>query len=147
MAIAPLLMTAVGAGVQGMQAKNAGDYNSKVLATEGAVSGMQANQAELTQRRQGNTAMGRSTAAAVESGGGIGGSTGAVLHQSATNAELDALNVRYAGLLKKTSYDTQSTLDKQQGNDAMMGSFLSGAGSLLRQSYGSKTGTYSTGDY
>lgn len=147
MAIAPLLMTAVGAGVQGMQAKNAGDYNSKVLATEGAVSGMQANQAELTQRRQGNTAMGRSTAAAVESGGGIQGSTGEVLHQSATNAELDALNLRYAGLLKKTSYDTQSTLDKQQGNDAMTGAFLSGAGSILRQSYGAKTGTYSSGDY
>jgi hypothetical protein len=147
MAIAPLLMTAVGAGVQGMQAKNAGDYNAKVLATEGAVSGMQANQAELTQRRQGNTAMGRSTAAAVESGGGVQGSTGAVLHQSATNAELDALNVRYAGLLRSTSYDTQSNLDKQQGNDAMAGAFLSGAGSILKQSYGAKTGTYSSGDY
>lgn len=146
MAIAPLLMTAVGAGVQGMQAKNAGDYNAKVLATEGAVSGMQANQAELTQRRQGNEAIGRSTAAAVESGGGLQGSTGAILHQSATNAELDALNVRYAGLLRKTSYDTQSSLDKQQGKDAMAGAFLSGAGSLLKQSYGAKTGTYSGWD-
>lgn len=145
MAVAPLLMTAVGAGVQGMQAKNAGDYNAKVLSGEAAVSGQQSNEAMLTQLRQGNKAMGRSTAAAVESGGGIGGSTGAVLHQSATNAELDALNVRYAGLLRSTSYNTQATLDKQQGNDAMASSFLSGAGSLLKQKYGAQTGTYSPG--
>lgn len=138
MAIAPLLMTAVGAGVQGMQAKNAGDYNAKVLAGEGAVSGMQSNEATNTQLRQGNTALGRSTAAAVESGGGVQGSTGAVLHQNAVNAELDALNVRYAGVLRKNSYDTQSTLDRQQGNDAMGSAFLSGAGSILKQAYGAK---------
>lgn len=145
MAITPLLMTAIGAGVQGAQNKNAGDFNSKVLANEGAVSGMESNQAMLTQLRKGNMDLGRSTAAAVESGGGIQGSTGAVLHQSATNAELDALNVRYAGILRQDSYDTQSRLDKQQGNDAMVGAYLSGAGSLLKQAYGAKTGTYSGG--
>jgi hypothetical protein len=145
MAITPLLMTAVGAGVQGMQAKNAGDYNSKVLAGESAVSGMQSNEATLTQLRQGDKAMGRSTAAAVESGGGVQGSTGAVLHQSGVNAELDALNVRYAGLLRQDSYTTQSTLDKRQGQDAMASDFLSGAGNLLKQKYGAQTGTYSPG--
>lgn len=144
---APLIpyLTAAGAVYQGASQKNAADYNAKVMGVEAATSGMQANQATNTQLRQGDMALGRSTAAAVESGGGIQGSTGAVLHQSATNAELDALNVRYAGLLRTTSYNEQAGIDSQQGKDAMAASFLSGAGSLLKQSYGSKTGTYSPG--
>lgn len=147
MAIAPLLVTAIGAGIQGVQQRNAADYNSKVLRNEAAVSGMQGNEATNTELRKGQMAIGRSTAAAVESGGGVQGSTGSVLHQNAANAELDALNVRYAGLLRKNSYDEQAGLDTAQGKDAMAGSFLSGAGSLLRQSYGASPGTYSPGGY
>lgn len=146
MAITPLLMTAAGAAVQGVQAKNAADYNSKVMGNEAAVSGMEANEAANTQLRQGRMALGRSTAAAVESGGGIEGSTGAVLHQSAVNAELDALNVRYAGKLRTDSFAEQSANDTFEGKQAMGSAFLSGAGSVLKQYYGAKTGTYSTGD-
>lgn len=145
MAIAPMLMTAIGAGVQGEQAKQTGDYNAKVMGNEAAVSGMESNQATLAQLRKGNMALGRSTAAAVEAGGGVQGSTGAVLHQSATNAELDALNVRYSGLLRQNSYNEQAGLDSQEGKEAMASDFLSGAGGVLRQSYGAKTGTYSPG--
>lgn len=145
MAIAPMLMTAIGAGVQGVQAKNADNYNAKVMQGEAAVSGMESNEAVNTQLRKGNMALGRATAAAVESGGGVGGSTGAVLHQSATNAELDALNVRYSGLLRQNSYNDQAALDKQQGDDAMASAAVSGAGGVLRQAYGAKTGTYSAG--
>lgn len=145
MAIAPMLMTAIGAGVQGEQAKQAGDYNAKIMGNEAAVSGMESNQATLAQLRKGNMALGRSTAAAVEAGGGVQGSTGAVLHQSATNAELDALNVRYSGLLRQNSYNEQAGLDSQEGKEAMASDFLSGAGGVLRQWYGAKTGTYSPG--
>lgn len=147
MAFAPMLMTAIGAGVQGEQAKQAGDYNAKVMGNEAAVSGMESNQATLATLRKGNMALGRSTTAAVESGGGVHGSTGAVLHQSATNAELDALNVRYSGLLRQNSYTQQAALDESQGKDAMASDFIGGAGGILRQAYGSKTGTYSPGGY
>lgn len=145
MAITPLLMTAIGAGVQGVQSKNAGEYNARVLQGESAVAGMESNNATLAQLRKGNTFMGRSTAAAVESGGGVGGSTAAVLNQSAHNAELDALNVRYSGLLRQDSYNEQATLDKQRGNDELASSLVSGAAGVLRQRYGAKTGTYSDG--
>lgn len=142
MAIAPMLMTAIGAGVQGAQAKNAADANANTLRGEGAVAGMESNEAALTQVRKGNIEMGRETAAAAESGGGVQGSTGAVLHQNATNAELDALNVRYSGLLRRNSYDQQADLDVAQGKDAMMSAAIGGAGGVLRQAYGAKTGTY-----
>lgn len=147
MAIAPMLMTAIGAGVQGASAKNADDYNAKIMGNEGAVSGMEANEATNTQLRKGNMAIGRMTAAAAQSGGGVGGSTGAVLDQSAHAAELDALNVRYNGVLRRDSFTDQANLDKQQGSDAMTSALIGGAGGILRQSYGAKTGTYSPGGY
>lgn len=145
MAITPLLTTLVGAGVQGAQTRNADDYNAKVMGIEGQVSGMEANEATNTSLRQSRMALGRSTAAAVESGGGIGGSTGAVLHQNTVNAELDALNTRYAGVLRRDSFDEQAKNDRFEGQNAQASAFLSGAGSLLKQSYGAKTGTYSDG--
>lgn len=145
MAITPLLMTAIGAGVQGAQSKNAADYNAKIMGGESAVAGMESNNATLAQLRKGNMFLGRSTAAAVESGGGVGGSTGAVLDQSAHNAELDALNVRYSGKLRQDSYNEQATLDRQRGDDEMASSLVSGAAGVLRQRYGAQTGTYSPG--
>lgn len=145
MAITPLLMTAIGAGVQGAQTKSADDYNAKIMGGESAVAGMESNNATLAQLRKDNMFLGRSTAAAVESGGGVGGSTGAVLDQSAHNAELDALNVRYNGKLRQDSYDEQAQLDRNQGNDAMASSLVSGASGILRQRYGAPTGTYSPG--
>lgn len=141
MAIAPMLMTAIGAGVQGASAKNADDYNAKIMGNEGAVSGMEANEATNTQMRKGNMALGRMTAAAVQSGGGVGGSTGAVLDQSAHAAELDALNTRYSGILRRQSFTDQANLDKQQGQDALVSAGISGAGSILKQYYGAKVGT------
>lgn len=145
MAISPMLMTAIGAGVQGAQAKNADNYNAKIMQGESAVSGMESNNATIAQLHKGDMALGRMTAAAAESGGGVQGSTGAVLNQSATQAELDALNVRYAGKLRTDAYNEQSGLDKQQGSDAMASALIGGAGGILRQSYGAKTGTYSFG--
>lgn len=152
MAVAPLLYVALaGAAVQGAQTKAADDYNAKVMDVEGRVSGMQSNEAANTNLRQSNQFLGRSTAAAVESGGGVGGSTGAILHQSAANAELDALNVRYQGLLRKTSFDTQAGIDQSQGQNALVSSLISGAGGVLKSGYGKggsadSTGTYSPGD-
>lgn len=135
MAIAVPLMMAIGGGVQAANQKNAADYNAKVMGVEATTSGMQANEATNTQLRQGNMVLGRSTAAAVESGGGIQGSTGAVLHQSATNAELDALDVRYAGLLRSTSYSTQASLDTSEGKQAAASALFSGAAGVLSSPY------------
>lgn len=145
MAIAPMLMTAIGAGVQGAQTKNADDYNAKIMGGEASVSNMESNNATIAQIHKGNMALGRMTAAAVESGGGVGGSTAAVLNQSATQAELDALNVRYAGKLRADSYNEQADLDRQQGKDALVSSAVRGAGDILKQKYGAATGTYSDG--
>lgn len=147
MAFAPLLVTAAGALYDGAQKKNAADYNSKIMGAEAATSGMEANQATDTQLRKGNMALGRDTAAAVQSGGGVQGSTGAVLHQSATNSELDALNVRYAGLLRSTSFNTQAGIDRSEGTDAQTGALLTGAAGILKQTYGSQTGTYTAGGW
>lgn len=145
MAITPALMTGIGAVAQGSAAKNADDYNAKIMGNEGAVSGMEANEATNTQLRKGNMAIGRMTAAAVQSGGGVGGSTADVLNQSAHNAELDALNVRYSGILRQQSFADQASLDKTQGQDALASGLIGGAGGILKQYYGAQMGTGGNG--
>jgi hypothetical protein len=139
----PLLLSAGGAAYQANAQKQTANYNSKVMQNEATVASAESNQATLTQLRKGNMALGRMTAAGVQSGGGVSGSTGAVLSQSANQAELDALNVRYSGLLRTDSYSDQASLDTAEGKDAAAGSLISGAGGVLRQAYGQKAGTYS----
>lgn len=128
------LAGAAGSVVQGIQQKNAADANARIQAQEGAIAAAQGYSAEATQRRQGTMALGRETAAVGQAGGGYGGSAGRVLDQSATNAELDALNVRYKAGLQKWGYDTQSSLTQREGSDELGTSFAL-AGTKLLQGY------------
>lgn len=52
-------------------------------------------------RRQARIALGAQRAAIAQSGTGMGGTNAALVAQSTANAELDALNVRYAGELDR----------------------------------------------
>lgn len=86
---------------------------------------------EATTRRQSREFLGRQAAAFAQAGVGPGSSTD-VQKQSAINAELDALNVRYRGQLTKYGYDYSAQSDLAEGNAAKTASYFNAGGALLK---------------
>lgn len=91
----------------------------------------QANAAEEAQRRRSRSILARQRAAIAESGIGFGGSSETLQQDSAVQAELDALNVRYEGRVRGMGFRTESRFARQRASSAMAGGFLSAAGQLL----------------
>lgn len=131
----------IGALAQGMGQKNADDANARTYAEEGTLAAAQGYSAEANQRRVGSMAIGHEIAAAGQAGGGYGGSVGRSISQSAQNAEMDDLNVRYKAGMQKWSYLTQSGNLRQEGNDAMATSTFRAGAALLKGSSASYLGT------
>lgn len=105
----PLILSAAGAATSGVAKANADAYNSSVYGEEATTAATQGYQAEASQRRQNASMMGKQVAALGQAGAGYGGSAGRSVGQSAVNAELDALNIRYKAGLQKWSYSNQSS--------------------------------------
>lgn len=131
MAFLPYLMAA-GTLVQGVQAKNAQDYNAQVMGKQHDLSINQANAQEGIVRRGSREIFGRQVAAFAGSGAGYGGSSEGALDQSAVNQELDALNTRYKGSNTAYGYGVQSGIDRQTGNTDMTQASLLAGGALLK---------------
>jgi|GEM_PF-5527028 len=108
--------------------------NSAALRQQGRVATAQAYADEQTQRRESRQIIGRQAAALAQSGTGTGGTNANLIEQSTGNAELDALNIRYAGLLKKAGFEAQSREVTRQGKAL--------AGAQLLQGV---SGAYTTG--
>lgn len=95
----------------------------------------QANVNEESQRRRGAIARGKMAASAAE-GSGLDGTNLDVFQQSATDTEIDALNIRYGGKIGQVSNLSQASLSDmgaQQANDA---GYLN-AGAAALSAYGS----------
>lgn len=99
---------AVGALVQGRQERNAIDvqrdieqFNIKVEKQNAALVAQQTSAREEQQRRESRQLLGTQRAAIAQSGVGFGGSSADIIRQSTASAELDSLNVRYAGDLER----------------------------------------------
>ncbi len=135
MAVALPFIMAAGAAVQGVQQTSAADANAATYGIESKVASTQGYEAEAQQRREGAEAIGRSVTAAGQSGGGYGGSTGRAIGQSALNANLDALNIRYKAQLQKWGFGAQSQNLKDES--AVVGtSSIFKAGAQLLRGYG-----------
>lgn len=126
------MLMAAGAGVQMLMQQNAASNNAGALRKEGIEASGLADMSYANELRKNAVAGGAGTAAAVESGGGVGGSTKGVLDQNALNASLDALNIKYGGLLRRDTYDQQAQFDKDAATQEEFGTGLRGAASLLR---------------
>ena len=98
---------------------------------EGKIAEQQSLVSEDTQRKASREFLGRQAAAFSEAGVGPGSST-AVMNQSAINAELDALNVRYRGKLVKFGYDYNANSTMIEGQTKRRNANLAAGGSLLR---------------
>lgn len=116
--------------VEGVQEYQQGRYEAEVaksnmnVALENASrSRIEAGLAEEAKRREARMELGRAAAAGAQSGvagGGLGvGSVGAVLSQSARMGELDALNIRYAGLTEGAAHEAQAAQFKMERRAAI----------------------------
>lgn len=155
--IASTAVSAVGAVASGISQSNAykqqarmdelNAQNARIQAeTERSVS----NQQEEQQRRRARQVIGAQSAAAAQSGVAPGGSQALALEDSATQAELDALNVRYEGTMRARASEFQSGLYSMQASQnranasaARTAGFLNAGASLLKgasSAYGGKSG-------
>ena len=128
----PLVFAAVGAGAQGMAANDAAQYNKGVSEQEAKIADQQSQQQATITRQHGRELLGRSAAAAAQSGTGTGGSTGLVLDQDAISHELDAQNERYKGILTAATYRARGQMQQQEGKTAAVNSGLTAGADLLK---------------
>lgn len=133
--IVPLIATGAsifGAAQQGSDQASALRANSAIYSREGQIAATQGYQQEAQQRRRTAEELGSERAAAGQSGGGYGGSTGRMIGQSALNAELDALNIRYKSQLQKWAYTTQAANLSDEAGTAERSGILRAGAALLK---------------
>jgi coproporphyrinogen III oxidase-like Fe-S oxidoreductase len=154
MAIAMAVIAAVGALAQGRQqaaeAQNEAKiekYKASIAESNAAIAGQQASTEEERVRREARQVMGQQRAAFAQSGTGMGGSNADVMRQDMALAELDALNVQYAGDLERRGllqeaeghrYNARSL--KAKASAAMRMRWLTAASSAMSAYGGAKGG-------
>ncbi|MBU9420635.1 hypothetical protein KTE23_29165 [Burkholderia multivorans] len=138
-----------GLGQAGQQeaAANAAQYNADVSRNQAATAYTLGVQREQAVRDRAAQQLGAQRAAVAESG--FNPNAGSALDtqlQSVRNAELDALQTRYQGILQGSQYEQQAAIDQYQADaarkaarGAKIGAYLSLAGQAL-SSYSSYVG-------
>lgn len=122
--------------------------NEKLLRDQARVARQQAGAEEESQRRQARQLLSSQRAAIGQSGIGYGGTAGLLMEDSAMQAELDALNIRYGGemqasnILNQAGQAGQSASILRDNARQAKRSALIGAGTSLLGSYG---GTFGSG--
>jgi hypothetical protein len=95
------------------------------------MAGAQSAEAEDAQRRVRRDFLGRQRAAIAESGMDFAGSAVGLAQQSAIQSELDALNVRYEGTLKRNQFLLQKSQAKAARTSNTRSMYLGMAGDIL----------------
>lgn len=117
------------------------DYNAAVERQNAQIALQQGNANEEAQRRQARRVLGAQRAGLTEAGLS-GGTAGDLVSQSAADAELDALNIRYGAQLQATGHLNSATLDQQQARQARKNASAAqtagyiGAGAAALSGYG-----------
>ncbi len=137
--------------------QQAADYNAAILTQNAASERAAANQREEAQRREARQILGSQRASFAQAGTGLSGSAADVMAESATNAELDALTLRYEGDMRARGLLAEAEGEKFQGRVAganakqaktagymnAVGSILGGAGNYMDRQATSKLRTES----
>lgn len=110
-----------------------GYQQSQALKMQGVVAGQQALADEASKRREIAQLRGHNAAVLAESGLSADGSSGLMADQSAAMAELDALNIRYKGTLRKSTLDYESNVAQKQGEMLAGAKLLSQGSSMYTQ--------------
>src|SRR5258708_15592069 len=101
-------LSAYGAISSASAQKAAGDANSNYLKQESRIASGTALSEEAITRQKSAVSQGNLDAAAAQAGISTGPSSQAVARQSAINQELDALSVRYGGVIRANAYSQQT---------------------------------------
>lgn len=136
-------MKALGQLQQADAESQAHRYNAGVAAQQAVVEGQQASAREDAQRRQARQVLGQQRAAFAQSGGGMGGSAGDIMGQSAIDAELDALTIRYEGQMRARGFDAQAEQERFAARSAKKAGYWAAAGTVLGGAadyYGARAG-------
>lgn len=137
MAWVAMVVAAVGALVQGRQQANEAraaakveKYHAGIADQNAAIAGQQASAEQERVRREGRQVLGAQRAAMAQSGTGMGPGTSNfdIQRQSTTMAELDALNVQYAGDLERRGLMQQAQMHRYNES-----SLRAKAKSIMRQ--------------
>lgn len=115
----------------------ASEYNAAVARNNAQAARQESTAAQIAQQRRGRQILGAQRAATSQSGVGFGGSSGDLLEQSGTFAELDALNLAYEGEVRASGFMAQSDLDsyyarvsKTNASSARTSGYLGAASAL-----------------
>ncbi len=95
---------------------------------------------EEDQRSRARSIIGDQLAAGAESGTDLNGSRFDALRTSIYNAEVDALNIRYAGQLEAAGMKDKAAMMRADGSAAQTSGYLNAAGTLVR-GYGTYRGS------
>lgn len=131
MVVAATALKAGGTIMETQSARSEADTEAKVAGVNADLASSQAGQAEDAQRRQNREVLARQRAAVGESGFTSGGSFQKVEEQSAVEAELDALNIRYGGQLRRQGSLVQRDTAKARGKAITRSGYMKAAGQLL----------------
>lgn len=129
--VAGSTISAIGTYNQGKAAYQASIYNAGILEQNAQLAKQQASEDERRQRVTAQKQLGNIRAQYGASGVSLEGSAQDVLEESAANAELDALTIRYQGLAKSNAYLNEAKSQRYQGAQAFRAAKLSAAGTLL----------------
>lgn len=130
--IGSTIIQGAGSIMSGRAQRKASEQSAK-LAEMNAQRGLrEAGEAESRQRRMGRRALATQRTAVSQSGFSMSGSMLDWLEESATMAELDALNIRYEGQARADSQRVGTQMDLAQGRDAQTAGYI-GAGANLLQ--------------
>lgn len=144
MMVAAVAAQAVGKVIEGNAQNNAAKANAGIADENARIAQQQAGSREDQQRRQSRYTLGAQAAATAEAGVDAGsGSAARSIGESAANAELDALNIRYEGLMHAHGFAREAALERARGKQARNAGYLGAATSILSgasQAYGMKVG-------
>lgn len=144
-AIAGMAMSALSAMKQGEAQSDAlksqaqaQQYNAAVAEQNAQTAEAQGNANEEAQRRKARMVIGAQRAGISESGIGNEGTGSDLVQQSAANAEMDALNIRYGAQLQAVGFRNNAKLDNYQASNdlsqakqATQASYLNAGASAL----------------
>ena len=125
--VLPSFLQGIGILQQGREARAGAAEDAAALEEQGRQASNQALREEEAQRRASRQALGRMSAAIGEAGGGYGGSAGLLLEQSDVLAELDALNIRYGGQMRRSALRSQAGAARRSAPSSRQTSLLAGA--------------------
>lgn len=127
----PFIIAAAGSVMEGNAASAEAGAEGDVAGINADLATSQAGQAEAAKRRSNRDFLARQRAAIAESGVGFNDTSTRLTQQSAIEAELDALNIRYEGVLRRQGFLAEQSMAKQRAKYARRAGYMRAASMLV----------------